>query len=243
MTLFIAALIAGFLTVLSPCVLPVLPIILGSSTQSKSKKDLVVIIVSLAVSIFVFTFLLRTSIQFLPILSDLGNRFWVVLSGLIIALFGVVTIFPSLWNKIDQTFGLNNQSHELLEKSKENHSPWQKVLLGASLGPVFTSCSPTYFVILGLVTSSDYVQGISLLVVYLLGLSIFLYIIGLLGFKATKKFGILADPNSLVRKSLGLLFVILGVGVVLGWDKVLETWLLDQGVYNGFAELEANLLQ
>ncbi len=242
MTLFIAALLAGFLTVLSPCVLPVLPIILGGSATSKSKKDLLVIVLSLSASIFIFTFLLRTSIQFLPILSELGNRFWVVLSGLIISIFGVVTIFPKLWDTIDQKLGLNNQSHELLEKSKENHSKWQKVLLGASLGPVFTSCSPTYFVILGLVTSSNYTQGISLLLVYLLGLSIFLYVIGLVGFKATKKFRLLADPKSKVRKALGVLFLLLGIGIILGWDKVLETWLLDLGIYDNFSTIETNLL-
>lgn len=240
MTLYFAALIAGLLTVLSPCVLPVLPIILGSSATAKKKSELIIITLSLVVSVFIFTLFLQTSIKFTPFLQALGDRFWINVSGMIISIFGIITIFPSLWDKV--SLDLNNQSHELLEKSKTKEGVWKPILLGASLGPVFTSCSPTYFIIIGLIASSDFTQGLSLLMIYLIGLGGFLYVIGLLGSKLTRKLGMFANPQSPARKALGVLFLILGIGIVLGWDKALETYLLDQGIYNSFAEFEVNLL-
>ncbi len=241
MTLYLISFIAGILTVLSPCVLPVLPIVLGSASSTKSKNELYLTVLSLGLSVFLFSILLQTSLKFNPFFEFLPDRFWVILSGGVITFFGIVTIFPQIWDKLSLNLSLSKKSNNLLEKSQQTEGIAKPILLGASLGPVFTSCSPTYFVILGLITSSSYLEGVILLGIYILGMVGFLFIIGLFGYRITSKFKIFADPEGIVRKMIGVLFLVIGVGIILGYDKSLETFLLDLGVYDNFSQLEINL--
>ena len=59
--------IAGVLTILAPCVLPLLPIIIGGSLTEKSIKRPIIITVSLALSIVLFTLILKVSTAFITI--------------------------------------------------------------------------------------------------------------------------------------------------------------------------------
>ena len=66
MFLLIASFLAGVLTSLAPCILPLLPVIVGSSVlqdgdKASGKKKPYIISASLVVSVLVFTFLLKVS--------------------------------------------------------------------------------------------------------------------------------------------------------------------------------------
>ncbi len=64
--------IAGVLTILAPCVLPVLPVILAGSLTEKEKWYPYLVTLSLALSIVVFTVLLKASTAFI----DIPSSFW-----------------------------------------------------------------------------------------------------------------------------------------------------------------------
>ena len=64
--------IAGILTILAPCVLPVLPVILAGSLTEKEKWYPYLVTLSLALSIVVFTVLLKASTAFI----DIPSSFW-----------------------------------------------------------------------------------------------------------------------------------------------------------------------
>ncbi|MBP7062265.1 hypothetical protein KBA84_05715 [Patescibacteria group bacterium] len=61
MGLYLAAFLAGILTILAPCVLPVLPIILGGGLVEGKIKRILIICLSFIVSIVAFTLLLKVS--------------------------------------------------------------------------------------------------------------------------------------------------------------------------------------
>ena len=61
------SLIAGALTVLAPCVLPFLPVIVGGSLGHGSRRRPYLIAGALVVSLLVFTLLLKASTAFLNI--------------------------------------------------------------------------------------------------------------------------------------------------------------------------------
>lgn len=67
MTLFIVSFLAGVLTILAPCVLPVLPVILAGSLGEKGRWYPHIIIFSLALSVVIFTVLLKVSTLFIDI--------------------------------------------------------------------------------------------------------------------------------------------------------------------------------
>jgi len=77
MTLLLASFLAGILTILAPCVLPVLPVVLAGSLGEKQKWYPYLVILSLAVSIVLFTVILKVSTIFI----DIPQSFWKYLSG------------------------------------------------------------------------------------------------------------------------------------------------------------------
>lgn len=229
MTTFFFALFAGVLTVATPCVLPVLPIVLGGTWGSTQRNRTLIILSGLGLSVLFFTVLLRAS----TVLIMVPNEVWVSVSGGIIILFGATLVFPKVWTAVSQRLGFEH-SQELLSKAGSQKGSWGAFLLGASLGPVFTSCSPTYAYIIATVLPTSWATGGLYLVAYIIGLLIPLYLIARGGQAVVGKLRVLADPNGWFRKVLGILLLIMGLMIIMGWDKDIEAWLIQQGVLDTY---------
>ena len=97
MILLFVSFAAGTLTVLAPCILPLLPVIVGGSLTGEGKdahkKKVLTIVVALGLSVMVFTLLLKVSTLFIAV----PEYVWKLISGGTIILLGLVTVFPSLW--------------------------------------------------------------------------------------------------------------------------------------------------
>jgi cytochrome c-type biogenesis protein len=239
MTLLIISFIAGVLTVLAPCTLALLPIIIGGSIENAEQKlKPVIITASLSISIIVFTLLLKVSTVFI----DIPQQTWATISGLIIIIIGLVYIYPTAWEKLSSKFNLSGKSSELLAKSSQKKSVWGDILIGASLGPVFASCSPTYFLILAAVLPESFVIGLLYLFAYSLGLGLVLLLVGYLGQRFVSKIKWAADPKGWFKRILGALFIVVGIFIFTGADKKLQTYLLDNGLYD-VSKIEIRLLE
>ncbi len=223
---------------LAPCILPLLPVVVGSSANGRSRYTPYVVILSLAISIIVFTFLLKVSTAFITIPSYV----WSYLSGGILVVFGLTLLFPSLWEKVPLVSKLSLNSNKALGQGYQKKSLLGDVLIGAALGPVFSTCSPTYFVILATVLPTSFFLGTLYLLAYVLGLALVLLLIALLGERLTKRLGGLADSRGYFKKVIGVLFVIIGLLIVLGLDKKIETKILDSGYFD-VTKLEYQLLE
>lgn len=210
--------IAGVLTVLAPCILPLLPIIVGGSAVQSSGRRVVVIVFSLGVSVLLFTLFLKATTLFISI----PQQFWQLFSGGLIFFFGVVTLWPTLWDYIPGVRSVYNQSNRALGAGYQRRGFLGEVIMGAALGPVFSSCSPTYFVILAAVLPVHFAVGIAYLLAYVAGLCAFLLLIAFLGQRAIVRLGVAADPHGWFKKGMGVLFIVVGVAIVFGWDKKLE---------------------
>lgn len=234
MILFILSFIAGVLTILAPCTLPLLPLMVGSSiagggeSATTNKKKALTIAISLGISIVLFTFILKVSTAFVLI----PQQTWSIISGVIIIIFGLVTVFPKIWEKVPLINKLSINSNKLLGQGYQKKSFWGDVIIGASLGPVFSTCSPTYFVILATVLPQSLAAGLVDLIAYAVGLSGMVLLVAFLGQKIVNRLGSLSDPNGKFKKILGTLFIILGIAIISGYDKVLETKILGSGVFD-----------
>src|SRR3989344_2676258 len=96
MLFLLISFVAGVLTVLAPCILPVLPVVIGSSAAGKSRWTPYIVVSSLGLSVIVFTFLLKASTAFISVPIEL----WTYLAGTIFVLFGITLVFPHLWESI-----------------------------------------------------------------------------------------------------------------------------------------------
>ena len=239
MTLFLVSFVAGLLTVLAPCTLPVLPIIIGGSLGSAHQKLKPLIITgSLAVSIILFTLLLKVSTVFI----NIPQKTWSLVSGIIIIVICSIFMFPELWEKVSGRFNLSGKSGQLLAKSAKKKTLWGDILIGASLGPVFASCSPTYFLILATVLPQNFFVGLLYLAAYALGLASILLLVGYIGQRFVAKIQWATDPNGWFKRGLGALFVIVGIFIFTGADKQLQVYLLERGLFD-ISKVELRLLK
>ena len=237
MELLVVSFVAGVLTVLAPCILPLLPVIVGGSTLSqKDWRRPVVITLSLAGSIILFTLLLKASTALLM----LPPYIWQVVSGGIIVLFGLSLLFETIWAKI--AVRLNLFSNRLLGKAVRRQGWSGAVLIGAALGPVFSSCSPTYALIVAGVLPASFGQGLLYLIAYAIGLGSVLLLIGLLGQQAVVRLGWASNPHGLFKRSLAIIFVVVGLAVILSLDKIVQAYVVQQGWYDPISTFEQSFL-
>jgi len=112
MAFFIISFVAGVLTILAPCILPLLPVIVGRSLSDPtlSQRRVFVVITSLGISVILFTLILKVSTFFVNIPQD----FWKYISGGIIFIFGLVTLFPNLWENLPFVWRLNTGGNKVL---------------------------------------------------------------------------------------------------------------------------------
>jgi len=235
--------LAGILTILAPCILPLLPVIIGGSIDEnhRSIKRPLIITISLALSIVIFTLLLKASTAFITI----PQSFWAYFSGAIILIFAFTLLFPDTWAKITNKFShgkLEQGSQKLMYTMFKKEGTGASIVLGAAMGPVFASCSPTYFLILGTVLPASFSVGLINLFAYAIGLSAIMLLIAFLGKRVMRVMNIAADPKGWFKRGLGILFLLVGFSIIFGLDKKLETYIIDQG-YFGITSLEERLIE
>lgn len=222
---------------LAPCILPLLPVVIGSAATGRSKLTPYIVVGSLSLSIIIFTFLLKASTALISIPPD----FWTYLSGTILVFFGVTLVWPKLWDSLPLIRKASVGSNKLLGTGYQKKSVWGDVIVGASLGPIFSTCSPTYFVILASVLPVSYVLGTVYILAYVIGLALVLLLIAILGERFVGRLASFSDPNGIWKKLLGGLFILVGVFVALGLDKQLQTKILDSGYFD-ITKVEQKLL-
>ena len=239
MLLLVTSFVAGILTILAPCILPLLPVIVGHSITdaTPSRRRLFVVVLSLGISIVLFTLLLKAS----TLLIDIPEDFWKCISGGIIFFFGLTMLFPNIWEGFSLANTLNLKSNKVLATGYQKNSIWGDVIIGASLGPIFSACSPTYFVILATVLPVSFFLGIVYLFSYVLGLSLALIVIALIGERIMIKIGRVSDPRGWFKKIFGIVFILVAIAIISGYDKKLQISLLDAGFLD-VTKIEQKLL-
>lgn len=233
MFLLLTSFLAGVLTVFAPCVLILLPVIVGSSLvsdtdQKADRKKPYIISISLGFSVLLFTLLLKAS----TVLIGIDPQVWKSVSGGIVVILGVTLAFPLLWARVSAKIGFENSSNKLLGRASKKSGVFGYILTGAALGPVFAACSPIYFLILATVLPVNFTLGLVYMVSYATGLSLTLLAIALGGRRLAKRLNWVATPNGWFRRILAILLILVGIAVITGFDKKVQTWVLEKIPFN-----------
>ena len=227
MLLLITSFLAGIVTVFAPCVLILLPVIVGSSLANDTNKKAdrlkpYIISISLGVSVLLFTLLLKAS----TVLINVDPQVWKSISGGIVVILGLSLLFPLMWAKLSARIGLESSTNTLLARTSKKAGIAGYILTGAALGPVFSACSPVYALILATVLPVNLGLGLIYMTLYAAGLSLALLAIALGGRRLTKRLNWSAKPNGWFRRSLAILLIVVGLAIITGVDKKVQTWIL-----------------
>lgn len=219
------SLAAGSLTTLSPCVFPILPLVLGGAVQGNRLAPLAMG-VGMAGSFALIGVLLGALGPALGIDSEHVRVFgaWLLIG------FGLVMLVPFLNQRFSEWMlpiasGANTASARL-----DGGSLWGALLLGGVLGLVWSPCSgPLLASALTLVASEGgALRGGIILGVFGLGAAIPLVAVAYAsrrGFNAARGW-VLARIDG-IKKAFGVLILLTGIAILSGADKWLEAQVVD----------------
>ena len=100
----------------------------------------------------------------------------------------------------------------------------------------------TYFLILATILPQSFIFGLLDLIAYAVGLCGTLLLIAFLGQGIVLRLGGLSDTHGWFRRTIGLIFIILGIAIVFGIDKKVEAGLLNRGIFD-ITKVEQALLK
>lgn len=217
----VIAFAAGLVTVASPCVLPLLPVILASSAQSGRLRPWGVL------TGFVVTFSLVT-LALASIVNALGIHPDVVrtLSAVILVLCGVVLIVPALSALFERSTGsIANASARL--PSGEGFGGG--VAIGAGLGLAWTPCvGPVMASVLTLAMNQEVTLNAALVTfAFSLGTAIPMVAVIFGGRAVLKRFAFLQANGDRIKKVFGVLLILVGVAIFTGFDRTIQIWLYE----------------
>jgi cytochrome c biogenesis protein CcdA/thiol-disulfide isomerase/thioredoxin len=240
MFLLFGAFLAGMLTVLAPCVLPLLPVIIGGSVagDTKDKRRPFLIAGSLAVSLIAFTVLLKAS----TLLIAIPPAAITYVSGGIIVAIGLATLFPITYATLVSRSGIEHRALRLLGNGTKHKNQWiGPVITGAALGPVFSSCSPVYGYILATVLPAHFATAMAYIVSYVIGLALVLLAIGYYGQRLTARLKFASNPRGYFQRGLAVLFILVGVMIITGTGTKLQVFVADHTPFK-FDNLSSKLI-
>ena len=218
------AFVAGLLTMLSPCVLPLVPIVLGAA-QSKHRMGPAALGLGLALS-FTLVGLFVATIGFAIGLD--GDQFRTI-GGAIMVIVGAVLMAPSAQRAIATAGGpLTGWAHEPMRRLEEK-GPFGQALMGLLLGLVWAPCvGPTLGAASVLAAQGENLGMVALtMLVFGIGAALPLVLIGLASREALSRFRARLGGTGKVGKILlGVLLVIMGLLIFSGLDRMLEAWLV-----------------
>src|SRR5579859_4390359 len=136
--LILFSILAGIVTVLSPCILPVLPLLLSAGIGQGRFRPIGVV-VGLVISFSFFTLMLTALVHATGISPD-ALRY--ISIGLIIV-FGLTLVFPALGQRFElmtsKVAGLGNVVQE--HSGVVGTGFWSGLVLGIALGLIWTPCA------------------------------------------------------------------------------------------------------
>lgn len=237
MVLFLFAFLAGVVTIAGPCILPLLPIILGTSTTRSHASRPLFIVLGFTLSFAVFAVLFG---QF-GRLFGLSPETFRYLAATIIGVFGAAMLFP----KIQESLFARIQPL-LVKITPRTNADGQGLasgfILGASLGLVWAPCAgPILGSILTLVASKQNpIQAGSLLVAYALGAGLPMLLIAYGGQAAMNRVRSLAKYTVLLQRIFGVVIILVAIALFTGADRDFQTALIERAPWL-FPNLNLNL--
>lgn len=233
---FFIALMAGLITVGGPCVLPLLPVVLGSGMASRDSRRPAVIILGFCLSFAIFA----TVFALFGRLLGLSSQTWRVIAAGLITLFGLIMLFPKLQTRLMRPLEpwLNRLQPKGAVKKKDLQSGF---LLGLSLGAVWTPCAgPALAAILTLIASHrDLALAGALLLAFTIGAGLPMLLIAYGGRWAVRRVRAIAPHAATVQRLFGGLIVVAGLVMLTGLDSNFHYWTLTTfpGLFGADAQL------
>ncbi|QDX26935.1 cytochrome c biogenesis protein CcdA [Sphingomonas suaedae] len=216
---------AGALTILSPCVLPLIPIVLGSAAQTHRLGPFA-LAGGLVVSFTVVGFGLATVGSAIGIDAEVLRYFGAALLGL----FGLALLVPQLRMALEIAAAPAASWAGARQDGLERHGLAGQAAIGALLGIVWSPCVGPTLGAATVLAADGQSLGAAAVVMFAFGLGIasVMLAIALAGRSVmTKLRSRLLHAGDTGRRLLGALLLVVAVAIGTGLDRAIEAVILD----------------
>ena len=217
-------LLAGVLTALSPCVLPLLPVILGSAL-SAHRRGPIALVLGLTVS-FVAVGLFVATIGFA---AGIDHDVFRVLAATLLIAIGLLLLVPMLQEQLTKVLVPVTSGGQSLTAKIDPSGFGGQFLLGLLLGLVWSPCvGPTLGAAASLAAQRQTLVQVSVVMgLFGVGAAVPMLAIGMLGREAMLRWrGTLLGTGKIGKQVLGAFMIAMALLVLSGVDKVLEAYLV-----------------
>jgi cytochrome c biogenesis protein CcdA len=222
---FFWAWLAGVLTLINPCVLPLLPVIIAGAFQG-NRHGPIYMALGLTVSFTVVGVLVTAFGHLIGLSESTINK----TAAVLMLIFGIILLIPRAQEKLATAAaplasGANNRMDAVQSKGG-----FGQFLIGMLLGAVWSPCvGPTLGGAIGLAASGEgLLQATVTMLCFGLGVSTVLLLLSygsreLLNRRRDR----LMKWMPWAKPIMGVALILVGVAILLQWNKVIDTWLLD----------------
>lgn len=208
--------LAGIVTILSPCILPILPIVLSGSVGGSKKKPLGIIL-GFILSFTFFTLFLTTLVK----LTGISPNILRYIAAAVLLLFGVSLLIPQFQLVTEKLF---TKLSVFAPKANPNAGFFGGFAIGLSIGLIWTPCvGPILASVIALAATSTVTIGTFLITfAYSIGSAIPMFFIMIGGRQLLNKVPSLMANTVRIQKGFGIVMMILAVAIFLNLDRNFE---------------------
>lgn len=217
---------AGLATVASPCVLPLLPLVLGVSVGQTDRTRPLFIVLGFVLSFSALALAFGASTRVLGVSADAVR----VGSAALLLIAGVIMLVPSWSDRFTMSLsGMSGWGQRLGDRA--GAGPLGAMTLGAALGAVWTPCAgPALASILALIAGNqDHLEAGALLLAYATGAGIPMLLIAYGGQSIVRWIGPLSRRASTLRQVFGAAVVATALAMLAQVDTQVTAWLSQFG--------------
>ena len=218
------ALLSGVLSTLSPCVLPLLPIVIASATQAHRWGG-----VALGLGLTISFTLLGLFLATVGIEIGLSPSRFRLVAGVILLVFGLILVVPALYRRFTEAASLIAGRSGNLSYRISGESWHGQLLVGLLLGAIWTPCvGPTLGAAATLASSGQHLGHAAMtMLAFGIGAALPLVLLGTVSRQTLNKIrSRLLQSAESGKRVLGALLLLIGMGIVTGYDRKAESILV-----------------
>lgn len=212
------AFLSGLVTILAPCIWPLLPIILSSSIGGKTSARPAGITLGIMMSFTFFTLTLSFLVRLFGIDPSRLRTFAIV----IIAFLGLCLVIPKLSQLLEER--LSRVGNKIRVKTVAGHDFGTGLLTGLSLGILWAPCAgPILAAIAALAITGRVTFSVFLLTIaYVTGVGLPLFLFGYGGQRLLQHTRKLAAYTGKIQQGFGVLMILTAFAIYQNYDKTLQ---------------------
>lgn len=214
--------LAGLVTIMAPCIWPLLPIILSASSVGGKQRPLGITL-GIMTSFTIFTL----SISYVERIFHIDPNLFRIIAVVAIGLLGISMLIPSLGMRLEDLI-----NHLLKPFRKPGKKPGEGFLggytIGFSTGLVWAPCSGPILATVATLAATQEVNSKVILITlaYVFGLGIPLFIFSLAGSWLFKLMGRFTKYTVRIQQLFGLVMIIAALLIYTNYDKVIQLKIL-----------------